>query len=62
MTSEPLVQIQSNFTEMFMMPFTKIDQNVQLTYTTCQPELKIEIPLNDISLQANTSSHMQGFR
>ena len=32
------------------MPSTKIDQNVQLSWTTWPPELKIEISLNDISL------------
>ena len=52
MTSpEPLFQIQNNNTEMFlMMPFTKVDLNVYLCWTTWPPELKTEIYLNDISL------------
>ena len=48
---EPLIQIQNNFTEMFlMMPSTKIDENVYLSWTTWPPELKIEISLNSIFL------------
>ena len=48
---EPLVQIQNNFTKMFLqMPSTKIDQNVQFGWTTWLPELKKEISLNHISL------------
>ena len=40
--TEPLIQIQNNFTEIFlMMPSTKIDQR-------WPPVLKIEISLNDI--------------
>ena len=44
---EPLVQNQNNFTEMvLMLPSTKIDQKVQLGWTTWLPELKIEVSLN----------------
>ena len=47
---EPLVQNQNNFTERFLMlPFTKIDQKVQLGWTAWLPELKIEISLNHIN-------------
>ena len=43
MTSpEPLVQIQNNFTELFLiMPFTKIAQMVLLCLTKRLPEIKI---------------------
>ena len=38
----PLVQIQNNFTELFLlMPFTKIAQMVTLHRTKGQPELQI---------------------
>ena len=33
-----------------MIPSTKIDQNIQLSWTTWPPELKIEISLPDTSL------------
>ena len=48
---ESLVQIQNNFTEMFLMlPSTKIYQKVQLDLATWLIELSIEISLNHISL------------
>ena len=48
---ESLVQIQNNFTEMFLMlPSTKIYQKVQLDVATWPPELNIEISLNHTSL------------
>ena len=47
---EPLIQIQNNFTEMFLViPCTKIAYTIQLD---CKepPKLKIEISFNNISL------------
>ena len=48
---EPLDQNQNNFTEMvLMLPSTNIDKKLRLCSTTWLPKLRIEISLNQISL------------
>ena len=48
---------QNDFIEIFLIsPFTKIAKMVLLCWTKWSPELKIEKPLNDISMASGKIS------